>query len=271
MNILRSPLLLLGLAASAVPLPGAAPAGNLFPGVGFEQRIGENLPMDSRLRNERGQSVRFGALFGGKPAVLIFGYTRCPQLCSIVADATVQALRGIKMEAGTDYRVIYVSIDPTDGPLEMSALKRRDLAEYGRAANEDGWNYLSGDERTVRALARAAGFFYAYDSRQKLYDHAAGFIVVTPEGQLSRYFLGVEFSSGDLLHALERAGEGKTGNSVFELILLCARGLGVAGKYGKLIWDVMEVAVVLTALIVFGGVGWMLWCERRSQAKGAGS
>ena len=252
-----------------VPLSGA-PAVELFPGVGFIQRIGEQVPLDGRFRDDRGRAVRLGDLLGREPAVLIFGYSRCPQLCSIVADTAVQALRQIKPEAGTDYRVIYVSIDPTDGPLELSAMKRRDLDGYRRAANENGWFYLSGNEETIRVLARAAGFYYSYDPRQKLYAHAAGFIVLTPDGRLSRYFLGLEFSAKDVVVALERAGKGKTGTSAFELLILCARGLGVAGKYGRLVWAVLQVSVVTTALALFSGVGWMLWSERRSQAKGAG-
>lgn len=261
---------IMGLVFALVTPLGAAPAADLFPGVGFEQRIGERLPLDGRLKDDRGRTVRFGDLFAGRPAVLIFGYSRCPQLCSIVADTTVQTLRQIKPEAGTEFRFIYVSIDPTDGPLELSAIKRRDLAGYRRAADESGWYYLSGEEGTVRALTRAAGFYFSYDPRQKLYAHAAGFIVVTPDGRLSRYFLGIESAPKDVVAALKRAGEGKTGESTFELLLLCARGLGVAGKYGKLIWTVLQVSMVATALALFGGVGWMLWCERRSQAKGVG-
>jgi protein SCO1/2 len=243
-------------------------AGNLFPGVGIEQRIGEKLPLDGAFRDDHGRTVRLGDLFARKPAVLIFGYSRCPQLCSIVADASVQALRQIRSTAGKDYVVIYASIDPTDGPLELAAMKRRDLTAYGRAAADDGWHYISGSETAVRRLARAAGFFYTYDAREKLYDHAAGLVVVTPGGRISRYFLGVEFSGKDLLSALRRAGEGKTGGSVFDLLLLCARGAGVAGKYGKLVWFVIQASVVATAAALFGGIGWMLWTERRAGGNG---
>jgi hypothetical protein len=69
---------------------------------------------------------------------------------------------------------------------------------------------------------------------------------------------------------VQRAAQGKTGESALDLLLLCARGLGVAGKYGKWIWAVLEASVIATALALFGGVGWMLWCERRSAVKGAG-
>lgn len=260
---------LAGLAWPSLAM-GSPPAAELFPGVGIEQRIGERLPRDGVFRDETGRTLHFGDLLGHGPAVLIFAYSRCPQLCSIVADASVQTLKQIRPEAGTDFEVITVSIDPTDGPLELAAMKRRDLYHYGRAADEAGWHYLCGSEPAVRSLARAAGFFYSYDPRQKLYAHAAGLIVVTPDGTISRYFLGIEYSAKDMVAALKRAGEGKTGESAFDLLLLCARGLGVAGKYGKLIWAVMQASVVATALALFGGVGWMLWSERRAAAKEGG-
>ena len=233
------------------------------PGVSFEQRIGERLPSDVPLRDENGESATFGQLLAHRPAVLIFGYSRCPQLCSVVSNATVETLRDVRLTAGRDFNVVYVSIDPTDTARELAAMKRRDVGRYGRTDVESGWHYVGGDASATQRLATAAGFHFAYDERQKLYGHPSGFLVLTPDGRISRYFLGVDFDAKDVASALERAGEGKTGQSVYNLILVCARGLGVGGKYGRIIWGSLEAAVILTIALLFGGIGWMLWQERR--------
>jgi protein SCO1/2 len=251
------------LSLRALAAPGSiTPA---MPGVSFEQRIGETLPHDAAFRDETGHPVRLGSYFGSQPAILLFGYTRCPQLCSVVSNGTVETLRDLRATAGQDFSVIYVSIDPTDTPRDMAALKRRDTGRYGRTGSAPGWHYLSGEENTIRRVADAAGFHYTYDERQKLYAHASGFLVLTPDGRISKYFLGVDYDAKDVASALERAAAGRTGQSVYNLILVCARGLGITGKYGRVIWVSLEIAVSLTIIVVFGGIGWMLWQERRQQ------
>jgi protein SCO1 len=231
-------------------------------GIAFEQRIGEQLPLDTPLRDESGRMVLLRDYFGQGPVVLVFGYSRCPQLCSVVANAAVETLRDVRASVGKDYVVVYVSIDPTDSSHELAALKRRDAGRYGRSGSMNGWHYLGGNASAVERLAHHAGFYYSYDDRTKLYAHASGFLIVTPDGRVSRYFLGVDFNPKDVAAAIERAAQGKTGESVYALLLICAHGLGITGKYGRLIWAALEVAVGLTVAVVFGGIAWMLYRER---------
>lgn len=253
----------LALGVLALGVCSGAPI-TAVPGVSFEQRLGATLPLDTRLRDENGQATDLRNLLDRRPAVLVFGYSRCPQLCSVVANATVETLRALEATAGRDFSVVYVSIDPRDTSRDLAALKRRDVGRYGRTGVAGGWHYLGGTDRDLHRIADAAGFHYVYDERQKLYSHAAGFLVLTPDGQVSQYFLGVDFTAKDVAKALERAQSGQTGESVFNLLLVCARGLGISGKYGRIIWVGLEIAVSLTVLVVFGGIGWMFWQERKS-------
>jgi protein SCO1 len=242
--------------------PWVAPAAR---GVAFEQRIGGQLPLDTRLRDENRREVQLADFFHHEPVVVIFGYSRCPQLCAVVSNGTVGALRDLSATAGRDYRVVYVSIDPTDTPRDLAAMKRRDVGRYGRTGAEEGWHYLAGDESAIRRLTAAAGFHYTFDAHTKLYAHPSGFLVATPDGRIARYFLGVDFDPKEIASALERASAGKTGEPTFNLLLVCARGLGITGRYGQIIWMALSVAVVTTALGVFGGIGWMLRAERRAK------
>lgn len=242
----------------------AAGATGIVDGVGFEQKIGSQLPMDVRLTGTDGIERPLGDFFHDKPVVLTFAYARCPQLCSVVADATVAALREIKATAGRDFDVISITMDPAETVSE--AVDRMDTAvrRYGRTGALEGWEALTGNEGAIRRVATASGFHYAYDPASRQYAHPSGFIVLTPAGKVSRYFIGIDYAPSEVAAALRRAGEGATGEPVYNLLLRCFRGGGIAGRYGPLIWRILEVAVSLTVAALVGGVGWMLWEEKRA-------
>ena len=72
--------------------------------------------MTAVFRDTEGQVQPLGAWFRGKPVVLWFGYARCPQLCSVVADGMVSVLRPLQASAGTD-------ITPLLQPLRVGPLR----------------------------------------------------------------------------------------------------------------------------------------------------
>ena len=233
------------------------------PGVRFEQRIGKRLPLELALRGTDGTARPLAAYFRERPVVLYFGYTRCPQLCSVVSDATVDVLRHLEPGVGREFDVINVSIDPAETVADAQTAESSAVRLYGRSGAAEGWHYLIGSEPAIRALTDAAGFHFRYDPVSRQYAHASGFLIATPDGTISRYFLGVDFAASDVAAALRRAAAGKTGESVYDLVLLCFRGEGIGGRYGELIWRVLGASVALTVLGLGGGVGWMLWQERR--------
>ncbi len=47
----------------------------------FKQRLGEQLPLDAKFKDESGRDVALGEYFGKKPVVLSFVYYQCPMLC----------------------------------------------------------------------------------------------------------------------------------------------------------------------------------------------
>jgi len=244
--------------AAALPFRAVAPAP------AFEQRIGARLPLDARLNDETARSVHLGDAVGGRPALVVFGYFRCPQLCSVLERGLVDTVRQLSPDVGRDFSVVYISIDPTDTPADARLERDAAARQYGRQSGTIGWNYLTGSAEAVAPVAAAAGFQYRYDPATRQYSHPTGFVIVTPDGVLSRYFLGLELNPTAIADALRRARLGQTGQPAFGLILECFRGTGVAGRYGPLIWRVLEAAVALTAAVVFGGIGWLLVDERKA-------
>lgn len=250
---------LAGLHAADAPFAGM---------VKFEQRIGNRLPLTTLFRDSAGQAHVLGDYFRGKPVVLYFGYARCPQLCSIVADGTVAALRQIRPEVGSEVSVVSLSIDPTETVAENKSRQTEAVRRYGRAGAPEGWNFLTGTETSIRALTDAAGFHYTYYPRSRQFAHPSGFVVITAQGVISSYFLGVDFTPVEVAQAIKRANEGGTGHAVFDLLLLCFRGDGISGRYGAIIWRILSVAVLGTVLALGGGIAWMLRNERRHATGG---
>lgn len=229
----------------------------------YRQNIGARLPLDTPLVDESGNAVPLGKFFTSQPVVLVFGYLNCPQLCSVVANGVIETLRPLEPSVNRDYQVVFISIDPTDTQIAAARRREQDASRYGRTGAIAGWHYLTGPEAAVRRVAEIAGFRYAYDPATRQYAHPSGFVVVTPHGVVSRYFLGVDFPPADVAAALRRAAENGTGTSVYDLLLLCFHGDGITGRYGKLIWTALWIAVAGTVGALAGGIGWMLYREHR--------
>ena len=238
--------------------------------VGFEQRLGESLPLDLAFRDERGREVRLGDYFGAKPVVLGLVYYRCPVLCTLVERGLASGLKPLELEPGNDFEVVFVSIDPTDTPETARERKAATLTSYGRERTEPGWHFLSGDEGAIRRLADAVGFRYAFDPATGQYAHAAGLTVATPEGKLSRYLFGVDYAPRDLQLSLVESSNGKIGGPVDKLLLICFEYDATLGKYTAATLLTLRVGATLTlvALVTFLVVA--LRRDRRSRRLAAG-
>jgi protein SCO1 len=249
----------------------AAGASAAVPEVGFEQRIGQQLPMDAVLTDGLGNALPLRSYFRDRPVVLVFDYFRCPELCSLVASGATDALRQLEASAGKEYSVVTVSVDPTDTPEMAESHEREDILHYGRSGSAAGWHVLVGKPADIQALTDAAGFHYRYDPRSRQYAHPSGVVIVTPKGIVSSYFMGVDFPADKMASAIRRAAANKTGSSVFSLLFVCFQGGSPEGRYGGLIWTALSVSVALTVIAVFGGIVWMLREERRHRLEGIGT
>jgi protein SCO1/2 len=235
--------------------------------VGIDQRLGEHIPLDLEFRDERGQTVKLASYFGKKPVVLALVYYQCPMLCTLVLNDLVRALRALPLELGRDFEIVTVSIDPRETP-QLAATKKASYVEtYGRDGS--AWHFLVGDEASIGALARAIGFRYVYDAEADQYAHAAGLIVATPEGVLSRYLYGVEYAPRDLRLALVEAGDGRVGGLADQVLMLCFHYDPTTGKYGFAIMSALRIAGVATVVVLVAFMLRSLRRERRGRSSEA--
>jgi protein SCO1 len=232
-------------------------------GVGIDQKLNGQVPLDLTFRDETGQTVRLGDYFGRRPVILSLVYYECPMMCTLVLNGLVHTMRDIPFTAGDQFDVVTVSFNPNDTTALAAAKKRTYIKSYGRAGAAKGWHFLTGDEASIQALTGAAGFRYAYDPESHQYAHATAIMVLTPEGRLSRYFFGIEYPARDLRLSLVEASGNKIGSPVDQLLLFCYHYDPVAGKYGFAILSAMRAAGVATAL----GLGLLLFILFRRERR----
>ena len=250
------------------PSPASAP-GAPFPEVGVDQRLGESIPLDLVFRDETGAAVRLGDLFGPRPVVLTLAYYRCPMLCSLVLNGLASGLKPVSLDPGEDFTMITVSIDPKETPDLAAASRESYSARYGHPGAQSGWHFLTGDESAIRSLAGAVGFRYAFDAGTGQFAHPSVVMVLTPDGRLSRYLMGVEYAPRDLRLALVESSEGKIGTLADALMLLCYRYDPASGRYGALTLRLVRTGGALTVLAMSIFVFVMLRRDSRRNAAGA--
>ncbi len=227
--------------------------------VGFDQRLGEQVPLDLVFQDEAGKEVRLADLMQGKPAVLSLVYYECPMLCTMVLNGLTSCMEMVKFDVGKEFDVITVSFDPRDTPQIAAKKKAGYLARYRREGAAAGWHFLTGSEASIQTLAKACGFRYQWDEKAKQFAHASGIMVLTPDGHLSRYFYGVEYPPKDLRLGLVEAADGKIGNVVDQVLLYCFHYDPATGKYGATVIAILRLAAVLT----LGGLAALVLVLRR--------
>src|SRR5439155_19102935 len=216
--------------------------------VGFDQRLGDQVPLDLEFRDESGQSVRLGELFQGKPVVLSLAYYDCPMLCGLALSGIASSLKPLAFEAGREFEVITVSFDPRETPALARIKKVQYIDLSGRPAAAGGWHFLTGDAEAIRRLTSAVGFRYAWDERQRQFAHATGIVLLTPGGRIARYLFGVEYAPKDLRLGLVEAADGRIGTLVDQLLLICYNHDAQTGRYSAAVLGIVRAAGVVTVL-----------------------
>ena len=94
------------------------------------EHLGDKIPLDIQLVNDRGDSVTLAEYFQqGKPVVMVLGYYNCPMLCQMVLNGLSDGLRTVSWEPAKDYLLLNISINPRE-TYELAAAKKKNYLEY---------------------------------------------------------------------------------------------------------------------------------------------
>ncbi len=235
--------------------------------VGIEQRLGESLPLDTEFKDEDGKSVKLGSYFSsGRPVIVAFVYYECPMLCNQVLNGLTGSLKGINLDAGKDFDVVAISFDARENDkADLAKNKKASYVErYGRPGGESGFHFLTGTQASIDAATGAAGFHYKWDEKSEQFAHAAGIMITTPDGKLSRYLYGIDYAPKDIKFGLIDSSANKIGSTSEQLLLYCYHYDPATGKYGFAILRVIRLGGIAT-LLGLGAMMFVFW--RRNKKK----
>jgi protein SCO1 len=232
--------------------------------VGVSQHLNQQLPLDAAFVDETGKPVKLGNYFGKKPAILSLVYYTCPMLCSEELDGLTSSLEMVKLTPGKDFDVVIVSIDPSDTPEQAAKSKALYVKRYGRPETAAGWHFLTGQRPAIDAVTNAVGFGYVRvpgpDGKLSQFAHASSIEIVTPEGKLAQYYLGVEYSPKDMLLGLIDASGNKIGSPVANILTYCYHYDPQTNKHSLIVARVVQLGGMIT---VAGLGGFMFLMFRR--------
>jgi len=240
-------------------------------GVGISQNLNAQLPLSLTFIDDMGKPVELASYFGKRPAILALVYYQCPMLCSEELNGLTGALQMVNFVPGKDFDVIVVSIDPSEGTALAAAKKRSYLKRYGHPETMAGWHFLTGTQANIDALTKAVGFGYvkipAPDGTLTQFAHASSIQIVTPEGKLAQYYMGVEYSPKDLRLGLVEASANRIGSPVDNILTYCYHYDPKTNKHSLIVARVVQLGGLVT---VFTLGGFMLVMFRRERRAGDG-
>lgn len=218
-------------------------------GVGIDQKIGSMFPVDAEFRDENGKSVRLGQyLIPGRPLIVSPVYFGCRSLCNYHLNGLTDGLKGMDWNAGDKFQVLSISFDDHEGPELAKGKKDSYMKLYDRPKNADGWHFLTGDAKAIKAFTDSVGFKYHWNEEMQEWAHPSAAIVVSPEGKITRYLPGVFFRPQDIKLALNESMEGKLGTFVDRLVLFCFRYDEHQSKYSLMVSNIMKLGGILMIL-----------------------
>ncbi len=214
----------------------------------FDPQIGVRLDLSRSFHDASGITASLAAILDGKPALMVFGYDKCPNLCGVTQQAVASDLRKTGLSPSA-YRALFVSIDPGETTKD-AANARAEVASATDAAGLSAWRFLTSADGNGAALATQAGIGFDKRPRINQYVHPIAILALTPDGRISRVLPALSFEPRDLRLALVEASAGRLGSVADHVFLFCAGFDASKGQYTPAIWAAVRIAAAATALVL---------------------
>jgi len=145
------------------------------------------------------------------------------------------------------------------------------MKRYGHPDTANGWHFLTGTQQNIDTLTNVVGFRYVKlkvpGSDQMQYAHASAIQIVTPEGKLAQYYMGVEYSPKDLLLGLNEASSNRIGSPVDNILTYCYHYDPQTNTHSLIVARVIQLGGLLTLILLGGFMTIMFRRDYRQQHK----
>lgn len=253
------------------PQTSTAPADstpNQLQGVDMDYHLGDSVSPELVFTDSHGGRVKLSDLFDGRrPVVLQMGYYQCPMLCGLVFQGLHKVIGETSLVLGQDYQVVTVSIDPAEQP-SLARMKRETLlGDLKKADGEDGWHFMVGESHMIEKLAKEVGFGFRWVREQQQFAHPAVIVILSPEGKITRYLSGISYDEQTFRLSLVEASQGQVGSLKDQFLLTCLHYDPSLGKHSMTAMGIMRIGGGLTAVVLAGVIGTLVWREHRRRTR----
>ncbi|MFE4912243.1 SCO family protein [Streptomyces sp. NPDC056652] len=158
------------------------------------------------LKDTKGKSYDFREATKGKPTLIYFGYTNCPDVCPTTISNIAIARKSLPKTDQDKLQVVFVTTDPE---RDTSA----ELGKWLASAGDASFVGLTGDFPTIQAGARQLGI--GIDAPKKEKDgtvvsmHGAQVIAFSPKTDGGYVLYGEDASSDDYAKDLPKLIRGE--------------------------------------------------------------
>ena len=177
-------------------------------------------------------------------------------LCSEEMEGMTSALKMISFRPGKDFNIIVISINPTETTAMAAAKKAEYLKMYGHPNSAYGWHFMTGTQANIDAITKAVGFkdvkFKVPGTNVTQFAHASSLEIVTPQGKLAQYYMGVEYSPKDMLLGLDEASDNRIGSPVDNILTYCFHYDPSTNTHDLIISRIVEAGGIFTMMILGG-------------------
>ena len=224
--------------------------------VGLDTKLGTKVDLNLRFNTSSGEEKSLNQIVSGKkPLLIIPVYYECPRLCGLLLSGATGLFNQINLKMGDEFEVVTVSFNPDDTP----ALALKKELEFKKKINRpdhnlDYWHFLVGKKENITLLMQQIGFKYKKEEDE--FAHTAAIIVLTPDGEISQYFTGIDFSAWDTRLSIIEASLGKVGSIVDHILLYCFRYDHAQGKYTWAVFNLLRVVGLASIGLVLAVIFW---------------
>jgi len=130
--------------------------------------------------------------YAGKPLLVTFIYTTCPDICNSIIATLVPAIEEVKKELGDNFNAIVVGFDSEyDTPEMMKEFALHHEADFNLV------RFASGDSETIGKMIRDFGFYFEV-REEGAYNHLGLVSIVDKEGKIYRQVYKTNIGPADL-------------------------------------------------------------------------
>lgn len=222
-------------------------------GIGLNERLGQQVPLDLVFNDEKGNPVRLKQLIR-HPTVLALVYYHCPDVCSMLLLSIARVLNQLSADPGKEYQVVSVSFDENEKPGLALERKKMYTNMIDKPFPDDAWRFLTGDRENIQQLTDAVGFQFRREGKDFL--HPVSLVILSSDGKIIRYLYGTEILPLDLKMALLEASEGRVGPTISKVLRFC---FSYDPKGRKYVFNTLKVTGIVTLLFALSFVTFLVF------------